>query len=327
MPTIARRFLILTTTALLAACGGGGGGSDFSSSTPARQVPITAANAAAVASITLGTLDGVAVLSDFALNLAFDLLAPLDGYANAAAAGRSAPGPRLVETMDCLVAGDVTIDSRIATAGTLEMDDRIEIDFDGCNDGDGIIIDGSLALKVEADLTGDLGTGFFLLQTDATLDRLLITADGTSLELDGTTELDIDTREDDMLHVAVQATTLDVEIDAEPATLGDFLLTVDTDITDPDDWEYTTAAAGTLTAEALGDASADGEVSFETIDPLVERDSAPYPLLGQFEIRGDDDSSVLVSDAPGDEVLLDVDADGNGTVEVTLTTTWSALVP
>ncbi|MCC7258788.1 MAG: hypothetical protein IT486_10505 [Gammaproteobacteria bacterium] len=322
-------WLTTFTVALLAGCGGGGGGSNFSS-TPAQAVAITQANAADVTSTTLTAVDGAAWLSDFGLYLAFGLIAPLDEAAMmASAAGNgSGPGARLVETatLECLVAGDVVITSDIETAGTLTPNDTIELDFDNCNDGDGVIIDGELDLRVEV-FSGDLGSGFFLLETETTLDRLLLTADGESLRLDGEVELDMDTRADDLLAVAVAGSSLDVVVNGEASTLTDFQLTVDSDITNPDDWVYTKAGSGTLTAEALGSSQADGKVTFETIDPLVERDSAEFPLEGQFEILGANNSSVLVSDTADDEVYLDVDADGNGQYEATITTTWTALLP
>lgn len=326
MHTPSRGWLTTFAVALLAGCGGGGGGSNFSGSTPAQPVAITQANAADVAGATLGALEGVAVLSDFALYLAFALIAPAESVATAAAAGGGAPGPRLVETQECLVTGEVVVTTNIDTPGTLVRDDTIELDFDDCNDGEGFIIDGVLELQVDA-FDGDLASGFFLLETDATLDRLLITADGESLRLDGETTLDIDTRAEELLSVAVAGASLDVEVNGAAGTLSDFFLTVDTSIADPDDWEYATAAGGTLASEALGTSQADGEVTFETIDPLVQRDSQEFPLEGQLEIFGDRGSSVLVTDSAGNEVLLDVDADGNGQYEATIATTWEALLP
>lgn len=330
MNTHALRLMAVAVTALLAGCGGGGGGSGFSGSTSAEPVEITAANATDVAGTTLRALEGASALAAVALSITFGVIVPLDaggGASAQSAGGGPAPAAVVTETLDCVLSGTVTVTTDVATAGTLVANDTVRTAFANCNDGEGLILDGTLDLRVLT-FAGNLNAGLFLLTTDATVDRLLITVDGDSVELDGDVGLDIDTTQDPLLSVSIEGDgsgTLEVEVNAEAGTLRDFFMVVDTDLTDPDT-VYTRSAGGTFDSEAIGPPGGEGRVTFETIDELVERDSQQYPEAGQIEIFGDD-SSVLVTDSTADAVLLDVDSDGNGQYEETIATTWPDLVP
>jgi len=343
MTRTVRPVLVFYAALALAACGGGGGGDPaFQAPPPVALVPLTAANATSTASDVLAAIDAGTVLAGLGLNLTFNVIAPLDVTGGSAAARLSrdsqrmlassvrrlvssaaGPGASAIDTLDCLVTGSVVVTSSIATPGTLAANDTVVTAYDNCNDGDGLVLDGTLDLRV-ASFAGDLSSGFFVLATDAGLDQLLLTADGQSLLLDGDASLDIDTSADTILTVTIEGALLDLEINGATSELSDFLITVDADISNLDDLEVSLTGNGTLTSTALG-----GKVNFEIIEPLVERESQSFPEDGQIEILGANASSVTVTDGsvPIDRVSLGIDSNGDLVVEETIDTTWPELLP
>ncbi len=342
MKNIMCRTALFCAGFLLASCGGGGGGSSFSPDQPAALVAITPGNAVSTTSATLTAIEAGSLVTDFGLSLSFFVLAPLDATGGgaatrlgiiprrarahavrAAATAASGPSANAVDPRECLVTGSVLITSIIATPGTLSRNDRVTTAFTDCDDGEGLILDGTLVLRVES-FIGDLAAGFFVLTTSTSLDQLLVTADGASVLLDGDVALDIDTSDDSILTVVASGDTLDIEVNTVPSTLTDFSISANTDISNFDDWVDILTADGTLTSTALG-----GRVTFETdpTDPLVQHEIHEFPESGTIEILGAAGSGILVSDSTGDAVLLDVDSDGNGLYETTITTTWPALLP
>ena len=181
------------------------------------------------------------------------------------------------------------------------------------------MLDGTLGLRVQA-FTGNLGTGFFTLTAAATFGQLSATSGSDAAAFDGDATLAIDTTDPVLLDSTVSGSSLKVTLNGETATLSNYAVTTSTDITNPNDFDESLEAVGTITSAALG-----GRIDLDTIAPLLQRDSETAPRSGQFTITGAGGSHVDVTVTTGGAVTLDIDDNGDNVVDDTINTTWAAL--
>ena len=82
---------------------------------------------------------------------------------------------------------------------------------------------------------------------------------------------------------------------------------------------YTLNASGTLDSSRLsGVIRYTTPVTFEGFD-------ANYPQTGELLITGENSSARLIAAANGVDVTIEIDSDGDGTVDDTIMTTWTEL--
>ena len=80
--------------------------------------------------------------------------------------------------------------------------------------------------------------------------------------------------------------------------------------------------AGSFTSQSLG-----GRVTISTPHALMQQNGDAFPSQGAVLITGASGSTLLVTALNATQVQLQVDANGDGTVDGTTTTTWTALIP
>lgn len=83
-----------------------------------------------------------------------------------------------------------------------------------------------------------------------------------------------------------------------------------------------TTVAGTLSSTALGAMS----VTISTVSPLVTAEGDPYPSSGQILVSGAGNSKARLTVQNASSVLIELDADGNGSYEVSKVVAWSDIV-
>ncbi len=323
--------LLALGTALLAACGGGGGGGD--STPPVPELAITAANARAV---------GAAVVT--ATVLAFDFgdssggeLDPSAASAldrlNARAAGLAVARTQALsqtgnvrpavafgpETESCATSGSLTLSGNIANPPDIGVGDRIVARFAQCDDGDGAVLDGRLELVIRA-LSGDPLTDVFLVRADVDLDDLVLTESGMSATGNGEFTLTLDSLGYPLTVTSLAGSLFEMVSAGEEIRLTAFDMQLEEDY-GQQPVPGTATASGTVTNPQLA-----GKVGFLTENgaPLVASGTGD-PHGGIIRITGAAGSRVRALVGPGGVVDLEVDANGDGTVEDVIGTTWSEL--
>ena len=338
-------------TLVIVSCGGGGGG-DGVVLPPPPPLAIDQNNAMPVAA---AVLDAMAIVMDLGSG---SVVPPVPLAAAAEDASASTPTltgiirdqaerftllqepPAMVQIAavvipptpyDC-VTGTFTISGEIAdeTGTLLTPGDTISITFFNCDQGDGLVLNGKLALVVVTGVDTDF-TPPYDFTFDTTLTNFSVTelASGESFTANG----DLTLREAvtaDGLFTETEASgnKLTAAVDGETETLKDY-------------WIRGTlsAAANAYTAESSGlsdccatleSTALGGSVDFENIEIFMGVGDN-YPYTGDLFITG---ATVLVGSGNTsveliavDELCVDllVDEDGDGVVDAGITTTWESL--
>jgi hypothetical protein len=300
----------------LAACGGSDG--DAPSSPPIQLAAITSANAQPIASAVLvaafesGELSGLAI-----------------GGSSPFGTGKAAPGaffkqnpqrhirvqvPVGPETVACDVGGSFTMTGDIADPMTLSAGDRITLDYDACDDGVSVT-DGVFSFTITS-FSGDLASGLFALGIRVDLTAFQAVTAGETVTADGDISVVLDTRTSPMLTVALAASSFSVGSDGASHALTEFEAT---QTINEATTEFTFDTAGTLTSSAFN-----GAVNFDTTETFVGT-GVDYPAIGEMLITGADNGTIRVIALDNVFVRLEVDSNGDGTLDAVIDTTWEAL--
>jgi hypothetical protein len=338
-----------TLVLVLAGCGGGGGGSGFSvalqplaiNDTNAMQVAAAVLDASAFvvdvgesgSSITGVVVEGDSTKLDLSkvVSAHVDLLSVLHAQTVAA----QITGVVIPATQEpCLVSGSVTISGEIANPDltSLSPGDTLTAVFKNCNDGDGLVLNGTMALVVVSSTgTIDLdpnSNNLFIPPYDFTFDVTLTTfsiretVSGSTATVNGAMTLRENSIDGVVINSEVSGTSLKVTTPATTDTLTDYhiLSTVDQGNLNT----YSTDSNGTLSSTQLG-----GIVDFQTTIPYMGV-GTDFPDTGQMDITGAavaggiGPSNVTVVAVNSQCVRLLVDPNGNG-VTSDIVTTWESL--
>jgi hypothetical protein len=313
------RLIVSTGSALaIAACGGGGGDSSGNSSQPTAE--ITSASAPVVAGAVMknasqgevfGSLAGfttptIAASGELTLSAIKSLHAKT---------GTLAPTAASSETTPCAVSGTVTFSSDTASADTLAAGDRITFAYEDCDQGDGAILNGGFELTVRT-FQGDAASGSMLMTVDLVANDFGMLQGEESSTIDGDLRMALDTREANAFRIEVSGDALDVGANGEFASLADFSIAITMDTT-----------LGTSTLDIGGylmSSAFNGDVRYDTIQPL-EVDAAGVPTAGEIRITGAKGATVEVNILGAENVQLDIDLNGDGTVDEVVTLSWTEL--
>jgi len=284
-----RLLLALSSTLLLSSCGGG---SDFSGGSTDTGVGLglTSANAMTAAGVAYSAASGSVDLANV-------------GGSIGVSAGSSAPIspskqlsgflvnalqqiPFGPDVFPCAVSGSMTLSGDIADPLTLSAGDTFTIQATACDDGIGEIIDGLISMTV-TDFTGDLFLGTYLLGMDATLDGLQVTTASDVISSTGDTSITLDTTAAPFVAASVSGASMMTSSNASTETLSNYSTeqTVDAGMVPS---PYTLTSSGTVDSSQLADSVR--LIALDNVDGRIELDN-----------------------------------DGNGSVDETIDTTWAAL--
>jgi len=87
-------------------------------------------------------------------------------------------------------------------------------------------------------------------------------------------------------------------------------------------WSSSTTLNGVVASSGLENKS----ISIATVSAFVQPSSATYPVSGQAIVTGAANSKVRLTVQNATSVLIELDADGNGIYETSITRLWSQLV-
>ena len=312
------RFCMPVIGLFLVACGGGGGGGS-SSPPPQSQAVIDSGNAEAVAG---RSMNGAFQSSGYGgITGAGGFIAADNGGLSkpAGAGGAISQVPVGPETTPCTVSGSTTISGNIANPLTITPGDFIDIDWDNCDDGVGVIIDGLMGTTF-TNFEGNLQTGQTLLGMSLRVDNFRATAGNEFSSADGDISVTLDTRTP-MLSVAdTSGASFTVASNVSTDTLSSFSSTATEDMSMLPSL-VTTTASGTIESTQF-----DGNVTYSTPVPFEALGDA-YPYTGELLVTGANDATLRLIAMDEINVRILADYDGDGATDETIDTTWAELVP
>ncbi len=338
-----QRLITFSSIALLGACGGGSDGDGNNVVDPgaivgALQIPITEETAPATTAIVLESMDEAFDASESALGFggAVGAVVETDGPGAVATAlamadrardsiratsGALPTGAVITETEACTGGGEatVTIDTGSLSEqefvlalqdGVIPSGVSITTAFDNCLEEEAGLLDGSVTLVIEQlDIDGVLGVDTFTMVFSAIFDDF-VSEEGS---LDGDISLSA-VSGPGQTNVDVSGDSLAVGLAGESLTLLDYVVDTFEDNTAlVENFDFTLRVSGL------------GQITVDTLEAWRTLGFSETPISGVLRIVGLDNGSILVTALDEMSVQLDVDEDGDGTVDATIITTWDEL--
>lgn len=320
---------------LLAACGGGGGGDDASPA-PTSGVSITTANVEVVSAEVVNSVDAVegagggsAIITGVSITATSDgfsyrdfVLAQLDNFAVVRQQQLSSGVVGVVipaETVACSGGGAITISGNVAAPNldTFSAGDTLSAVFDNCSES-GSLISGRFDMTINAAFDG---TPPFNLDVSVTMTGFSVSDPDVNFSSDGDMRLVLTEDGAGNFEAAISGNSLTVSESGDTFTLSSYNYVLTGNDSSGD---YSIDIAGTIDSTIVG-----GSVTFVTVQPFTGNDfiGTGDPTQGVLLMTSNFDSSQsrLTAQPDGINVMIEVDADGDGVFESTVMTTWDNL--
>ena len=322
---------LLSIAFLLAACGDddddGGGGS----APPGATAVVTMDNAPAIAGAALESVRSASQASADAPVSATNAGSPTTllptGLKTVVARTMAiSVGP---ETRFCTSGGSFTVsavveDPNVILQNGFSSGDEVSIDFSMCDESlviDGVM-DGGFDLTVVS-FTGSL-TADFSLDGSMTFRQFSVTTDNRAVSVDGAVE-GVLSASGSTLSVDPSSNRLNVEVieaieggEVFTATLFDFNAVLEIDKLNN---QCALSSDGNVQSSAFT-----GEVSFDTITEF-RGNCDRSPDSGSMQITGANGAVIVLTVLDSANVQLEVDLDGDGATDETLTRAWDQILP
>ena len=310
---------------LLAACGGGGG----DSSTPqVARLAITTSNASPAAAEAIdagdagtgpsGSVIGVQVSAPTTSVSAMSTLASVVRANLGAHAPAGVVGVTTSSTDACTGGGTVTTSATIASNQGATAGDRIDLTFNACVES-GTTINGGLSITLVT-----FNSDATKITADTSVSNFTVSAGALAARLNGSMRMSLD--ETSGTHRLTSMTSSSLSYDRlvngtarATRTLSNYSFAEDETVADG-------STSTTFSYSASGSFPNFGTVAFDaqTTQAIVVPGGATVPSSGAGKVTGANGSSVTITVVSGG-VKLDVDTDGNGTIDATINRTWNEL--
>jgi hypothetical protein len=187
----------------------------------------------------------------------------------------------------------VTVSGDIQNPEMLSAGDTVSLRFDECDEGDGQVVNGNLNMVIDT-LTGDPAGGFFALGVTLDFQVFRIVESGETTLVNGGFSMLVDST------LSNYSTSVTVDESSQPPA-------------------YTLTASGRIDIPSQG-----GSVNYTTRAPFAGFGDAD-PDSGALFIRGADGASITLTVLSNTQVQLEMDYDGNSTIDETVIVTWVEL--
>ena len=224
-------------------------------------------------------------------------------------------------TFDCPDGGSVTATFQVDAdpVGVVSTGDRFAVTFDDCEMAASSTINGGIVLDFET-ITGDWQVDdVWEVDIGFAINGLTFSSGPATGYFDGSWSQNAayDTGDKDFSLVGEFTTSTNDGTGYESAVLNGLVLTSSYDVSAG---EATYSVEGQFASTELG-----GSVTVTTLAPFVIRDADENCYVGSLRATGDGSSRLTLTALDETFVRLDVDADGDGIDEFTVTTTWLEL--
>lgn len=311
----------------LAGCGGGGGGGGGGAPATA-DASITPENAVDIASDVYESVGETASLGDFGTGGLIGSSGPssptlskstatiaakagLTGTLDTGSLIAVAFGP---EETPCAVRGTVTVSGDISNPETLSAGDTITLRFNGCDDGDGQVVNGNLTLTIDM-VSGDLATEFFALGATLDFQAFSVQEEGETTSVNGGFSMMVDTTGYPVTTASLSSPYLSVTDGSRTASLSNYSTTVRVDESSQPP-SFSVTSSGRIDLPSRG-----GSVSYSVREPFTGFGEG-NPDSGVLFIRGANGASITMTVLSDTQVQLEMDYDGNGSVDEIVNVSW-----
>lgn len=342
------RFVLtlVATSAILVACGGGGGGGDSTpgegSSLVTAPTILTQANYLAVAQEALSSSDYLTTATDFATGAQVSDPQVLIRFGQAqlpklshwlANAPMQAVGAVVNQTESCAGGGKLTISVR-DTNGNQQADvgESVFVTATNCS-FEGEVLNGELIMTLDS-LTGNPNSYPHTMSVNLQFNDLVAESSSVREVGNGNLVLSVDARftfDESMslntLNFTLAGTYSGVAYSRRLTNYSYFY-----ELTPKfANYPITTAVKGTLTSSAFGSKSItiETQAPFVTVNPQYPHmmpDPQAYPSSGQMLITGAAGSKVRITATNATTLLIELDADANGSYETSTSKPWSEML-
>lgn len=319
----------------LAACGGGGGGGGGGTPAPAPSpVALDSTNytvaASEAVSSSLFVLDAPSLAlgveaSDAYAGIRFGL-AKVPSLGKWFTAAPVAVGVVESQTMNCPVQGTITMTvSDADNNGVLSVGDSFSITATNCIEDSTSAINGAITFSVET-LTGDLASNYYNASLKLSYNNLKVTSAGSSVTANGDIVLSASSSGLYAESQSIKATSLTVSATYGSATYSRTLSNFDASLALASNspistFKTTSTVSGTVASSALENKS----VTIATGVPFVRLSTDAYASTGQATLTGSTAAKARLTAQNATTVLIELDANGDGTYETSVTKSWAEL--
>jgi hypothetical protein len=216
----------------------------------------------------------------------------------------------------CANGGTVDVSITQANINTITVGDRIVATFVDCDDGLGYVMSGTVDITF-TDVQGDILTEVFLLGMDIVMTDVVITEGTSTATGEGDFLLTLDSLDFPVMRMSLSGDELQLGNNGEVFTLTDFDHRLQVDLGPPE----------ALVANVLGrlaSSTLDGSVDYDTPVTIEAVDNGD-PYMGEILVTGADDSTVRIVIVDDNNIRLEIDEDGDGTVDEFIDTNWDEL--
>ena len=217
---------------------------------------------------------------------------------------------------NCANAGTVDVSITQANINTISVGDRIAAVFIDCDDGLGYVMSGAVDITF-TDVQGDILTEVFLLGMDIVMTDIVITEGANTMTGDGDFLLTLDSLDFPIMRMSLAGDELRLGNNGEFVSLSGFDHFLQIDIGPPE--ALVADVLGRLGSSTLG-----GSVDYDTPVTIEAVDNGD-PHVGEILVTGADESSVRIVIIDNSSIRLEVDEDGDGTVDAFIDTNWDEL--
>jgi len=336
--------LTLISGLVLVACGGGGGGGDGgTSSTTAgpAAVVITESTAKPVAANALGAVQGTSATDSAGLLTGVEVqgegvanpaslraMAQTARFASSSLAGRGgslATGVSSTETIACPLSGSLTLSGTVSGSEGMVAGDSVTLTANSCSmdmgNGETATMNGSLAFTVvSGSITGTLPMHVVFTMVAS---NFSITSGGTTVAVNGDLRMDLtitSTSETIVTSGASLSNTLTEGGTTHTDTLKNYTQTVTYSGTG-----VTGSMSATIESSSTRLGSGGGSYTITTPTPLVWNDSSGTLSSGVIKVVGANGSQLVMTVNSSTSVTIQIDANGDGTFESTVSSTQAEL--
>lgn len=323
MKMLIKTLVLGAGLSLVAACGGGGGGGSNPPVVIAPDATISSQNAVEIAGdVVTGVLDTgeLGAFGGSGLIGADSGAGPAMSKASATAANKgvnvilSAPfGP---EVSPCAMGGNVSVSGNLSSQDTLTPGDTITARFTICDDGEGEVVNGVLTLDVDT-FDGDLLSGFVAIGVTMGFQGFSVTENGEITTVQGGLSVLIDTRNYPLSTFTMSSGSLSVTDGVETVVLSNFTTTASAD-------ESSQPPAFTFESSGRISVPTHGSVTYRVEEPFTGFGESD-PDSGVLYIEGEMGASITATVLSANQVQLEMDYDGNGSIDETVIVTWVEL--
>lgn len=327
---------VIAASTILVACGGGGGGSAGTPPAPstATQATITPANYVAVAQEALSSnsflLEATSLVvgaqvSDSSTLIRFGQSQLSKTPGRIANASVQAVGATQTFTEQCAGGGTLTVvENDLNGNQQADAGDSVALTANNCS-FDGQVLNGQLSVTLIS-AAGNFESGYpYTLSGTLSFNNLTAQSSTTRVAANGSMTMNIDARSDVDQSLALAIDSFAISRTYAGVTSSQTLTKYDTSLkVSPagSGANWTSSFRGTLASSVI-DSKA---VSIDTPVAFVRSSSQTYPASGQATILGAAGSKVRVTATSATDLTIDLDADGNGTYETTVTKRWNEIL-